>query len=290
MISCSALSIGPAAPLTLSGPRLRVHSVFRSALNLELEGTGRLVSLRGRGGDGLPHEVVLDRAEELERCPIAAGAPVAVTEAAIQLPMGALTLVVDLRGAERLPRRALPSIVRLGAAHRACTEELAAMQRGCELRLEALQRAGAPATVLGARLRDAVLGLAAATRGPLLPLRQAVAALIGLGPGLTPAGDDFLSGFLAAARAGDPAPLTALHQAAEANLGRTGSISAFLLRCAIEGFWPAALVDLAEALAAENGPDALAALGALGRLGHSSGRDLATGFLFGLGRLVPRGS
>ncbi len=288
MICCSALSIGPAASLALSGgPELRVHSAFRSALNLEVEGCGRLVSLRGRSGGGLPHEVVLDRAEELRRRPIAAGTRVAVTEDAIRLPVGPTILLVDLRKAERLPRRALPAIVRLGAAHRACAAELAARQGGCELRIEALGRDSAPATVLAARLRGAARSLAAAARGPPLPLRQAVAALVGLGPGLTPAGDDFLCGFLAAARAADPALLSALHEAAEASLGRTGTLSAFLLRCAIEGFWPTALVDLAEGLAGEREPDALAALGALCRLGHSSGRDLATGLLFGLGCLVP---
>ena len=288
MISCSALSIGPAASLALSGAvALRVHSAFPSVLNLELEGSGRLVSLRAVRGGGLPHEVVLDRAEALEGWELSAGARAEVTEGAIRLPAPSGILVVDLRGAARLPRRTLPPIVHLGAAHRACTQDLAARQEGCELRIDALRRECGAATAMGERLRGAALDLAAAARGPLMPLRRAVAALVGLGPGLTPAGDDFLCGLLAAARAADPALITALGDAVEASLGRTTSIGAFLLRWAVEGFWPTALVDLAEGLAGEREAEALAGLAELCQLGHSSGCDLATGFLFGLGSLVP---
>ncbi len=283
MISCDALSMGPAAWSILSGgPRLRVQGRFASALNLEVEGSGRLVSLRSAGGCGLPHEVVLDRTGELRRWPVAVGARVRLTADALQLPVPSGVVIVDLRHASRLPRRELPAIVRLGAAHRACSGSLAARQGGCDLRLESLRGEAERATTMGERLRVAALGLAAAVRGPSAPLRRAVAALVGLGPGLTPAGDDLLCGFLAAARAADPSLLAVLHPATEASLPRTGDISAFLLRCALEGLWPAALVDLAEALAAERAPEALAALGELCRLGHSSGRDLATGFLFGL--------
>ena len=287
MISCSARSIGPAASLALSGAaRLRVHSVFRSALNLEAEGSGRLVSLRGPAGGGLPHEVVLERAEDFGRWRAATGACAWLGEGAIRLAAGRTAVVVELRHAERIPRRALPAIARPRAAG-ACAAALAELQEalGCELRIASLRREGRVITAMGARLRDAALAVGAAFQGPAAPLREAVAALVGLGPGLTPSGDDFLCGLLAAARASAPGLLPVLEVAAVASLGRTGSISAFLLRCAIEGFWPTPLVDLAEALAADREPEALGALRALCRLGHGSGPDLATGFLFGLERL-----
>jgi hypothetical protein len=105
---------------------------------------------------------------------------------------------------------------------------------------------------------------------------------MGLGVGLTPSGDDFLCGFMAAARACSPELIPVLAAATEAGLHRTSRISGSLIRCAARGFWPAPLVNLAEALAGDRVPDALVALGDLGRLGHSSGADLATGFLFGL--------
>jgi hypothetical protein len=285
MICCSARTIGPAAGLALSGASsLRVHSVFRSSLNLAVEGGERLVSLRGPDGGGLPHEVVLDRPEAFDEWPIAVGSCASVSGDAIRVPVDGGELLVDLRNAVRLPARALPSIPRPGAAHRACVERLSKLQRsaGCELRIEALGPGPAAITAVGVRLREAALALGEAVRDGAQP-RPAGAALIGLGPGLTPSGDDFLCGFLAAVLAAHPALLPALHQAAAASLGRTGGISAFLLRCAIEGFWPASLVDLADALAADQEPDALRALAELCQLGHSSGCDLATGFLYGLG-------
>jgi hypothetical protein len=120
-------------------------------------------------------------------------------------------------------------------------------------------------------------------------LNQAVAALVGLGAGLTPSGDDFLCGFLAAVQAADPELLEdreelvkALNDAARRNLRRTTEVSAGLIRCAVRNFWPRPLVDLAEALAVDREPEALRALEELCSLGHSSGSDMATGFLYGL--------
>jgi len=58
-----------------------------------------------------------------------------------------------------------------------------------------------------------------------------------------------------------------------------GDISASLLRWALLGHWPDPLVDLAEALAEDPVPQSVLALEALCALGHTSGADLATGFL-----------
>ena len=100
---------------------------------------------------------------------------------------------------------------------------------------------------------------------------------------------DFLCGFLAAVRACNPglmedreALVTALNAAVEMELPRTTQISAGLIRCATRNFWPVPLVDLAEALAGDLRHEALQALEEICALGHSSGSDLATGFLFGL--------
>jgi hypothetical protein len=122
---------------------------------------------------------------------------------------------------------------------------------------------------------------------PEAALFRAVASLVGMGAGLTPSGDDFLSGFMAALRvSGRHTLLSALGEAVEVNIDATSEISASLLRCAVAGHWPRPLADLADALAAENGPEALRALDRLCGLGHSSGADLATGFLFGLAVLL----
>lgn len=108
---------------------------------------------------------------------------------------------------------------------------------------------------------------------------RGAAVLVGAGEGLTPAGDDFLAGWLAsrwiegsARGAGDQLiPL----------LGRTNEISAALLAAAAEGQFSRGLVDLASSLTAGS-PTVEAALDALGNLGHSSGLDAAAGLVAGL--------
>jgi hypothetical protein len=280
-----ALAVGPAAAPSLDREvTLRVHGVFASTVNLRADVTGDFVSLVGPAGAILPHAVALEQDEGFPAWGLVPGAPVARVVGGLELPAAAGPIHVDLRSARRLPARPLPIISALGGAHAACRQRLVAFQAaaGTELRLAAVEGAAAPPSVLGAALAGAVRELAG-TMPAGLP--AAVAALVGLGPGLTPSGDDLLAGWLAAARAGARTVLAVgLAQAVEASLPRTSELSAFLLRCAVRGFWPAPLLDVADALAAEREAEALAALGVLCTLGHSSGADLATGFLLGLAR------
>lgn len=107
--------------------------------------------------------------------------------------------------------------------------------------------------------------------------------LIGLGPGLTPAGDDFTGGAMIALRAFGEAALAdriagwALPLAAT----YTGKISRAHLRCAAAGEGHEALHELLRVL--NRGQRAVdRALAALSRIGHSSGRDAAAGALLAL--------
>ena len=110
-----------------------------------------------------------------------------------------------------------------------------------------------------------------------------VSSLIGLGPGLTPSGDDFLCGFMAAVCARDDQKLFAsLAHDIEDNLARTGEISSSMLRWMLLGYWPDPLLDLAEAIAEDREEEAWDAFYRLCDIGHSSGADLAAGFLSGL--------
>lgn len=113
-------------------------------------------------------------------------------------------------------------------------------------------------------------------------VRRAARALIGLGPGLTPSGDDILCGALLASRAWG-GPRTPLSEAlADASL-RTPLLSEALLRHAVRG----ECVPQAHAfLRALSGDGALEpALRELLAVGHHSGGDLARGVLaVGLGR------
>lgn len=298
-----ARAIGPVAAMALSttDASLRVHSVFVGTLNLELDGTAGFVSLMGPSGTGHPHAVALAGPVDFRAWRLLPGSRAFLREDALWLEGEHGRVMVDLGPAERTVVGPLPRMDRLGEAHRVCVARLVELQdrTGCDLRMDGLQQDLPVATGLGRSLRRAALDLGEAaqrctgSRTDAIPgeaarpsLESAVAALLGLGAGLTPAGDDFLCGFMAAARVCRPGLVPALAAAAEAGLHRTGRISGFLVRCAAQGFWPGALVNLAEALVGDQVPEALAALGDLGWLGHSSGLDLATGFLFGLETLL----
>lgn len=177
--------------------------------------------------------------------------------------------------------------------------------------ITALPLAGAALARAVTAAADAPLGFGAllAGRAPEFPLAGAAEAarrlaracadddagaaeraawpLVGLGPGLTPAGDDFVGGAffgrrLAGAGAAWHAAGARIRAAAAA---RTHPISAALLGDLIEGEGWAPLHDLAAALADGADGDALAAARRVTRLGHSSGWDILAGFIAGVGAL-----
>jgi len=127
---------------------------------------------------------------------------------------------------------------------------------------------------------------------------QSALGLVGLGPGLTPSGDDFLCGFMLAAwirtnaRWGETGQLSTaavqsfidgLLEAADGPKPLTSDVSLSFLRLAKRRLFSRSLVALARSFLPGSNDDIFNdALAALGRLGHSSGLDSATGFLFGL--------
>ena len=120
------------------------------------------------------------------------------------------------------------------------------------------------------------------------PVPGAVGSLIGLGPGLTPSGDDLLGGCLIALRrTGRRGQAEALGDAAlTAARTATGRISLAHLACAAQGLGAAALHDALEAVVAVgdggDGGDADAALTALDGVGHCSGWDALAGAVLAL--------
>jgi hypothetical protein len=109
--------------------------------------------------------------------------------------------------------------------------------------------------------------------------------LIGLGPGLTPAGDDFVGGAFFArtafGRIRTPAAdwTQAMERVRAMAAQRTHPVSAVLLADLLAGEAHAPLHDLATALAADAIAAAVAAAARLVRIGHTSGWDLLAGFL-----------
>jgi hypothetical protein len=130
-------------------------------------------------------------------------------------------------------------------------------------------------------------GIAAAlarfrTAGEVEPL----AGLIGLGEGLTPSGDDVVTGILAGLdllQDADPAAGTARGRLVEALtpdvLGRTPLLSSQMLRAAVQGLYAEPVLELLDALHAPSAPHASLAEASnrLLAMGHRSGRDTLRG-------------
>jgi hypothetical protein len=126
--------------------------------------------------------------------------------------------------------------------------------------------------------RDRV-GPAVTTIGRLEPLdalKAAARTLGGLGPGLTPAGDDALSGILFAFRAMGGATVEAALVAVARSV-HTNDIGAAVLQSAAAGFHIEPVHDLVMAAAGGDPPAAARAAADLDRFGSSSGADIAYG-------------
>jgi Protein of unknown function (DUF2877) len=120
----------------------------------------------------------------------------------------------------------------------------------------------------------------------------AISRLIGFGPGLTPAGDDFLVGFLAALRstAGNDEPLRAFRAGVAAFVAsvaaQTNLISRTYLEAACEGEVSEPLAALAAAIGQADAREALRAAKSALSVGASSGAAASYGFLAGIRALT----
>jgi len=141
--------------------------------------------------------------------------------------------------------------------------------------VDAVARAAAPALLaLSGWLARCVVEPEAGAPAP------AIAGLLGLGPGLTPCGDDLLVGVLVALAAWRrDAAVRALGGLLAPQLAHaTSEISAAHLRAAIEGEAVEPIHRCIGALTEEGG-DPQACLDALARYGHTSGWDALAGVL-----------
>ena len=132
------------------------------------------------------------------------------------------------------------------------------------------------------RAAAAIAGLLGAhAGGDMRGVQGHAAALCGLGPGLTPAGDDWLAGWLVGLRLVSPG--SDLHGAGEAVLeaaeGRTTMLSLAFLRCAARGEVAEPWHALLAALAAGTATNVETAAARVLCFGATSGADMLTGFL-----------
>lgn len=260
--------------------RARVHSVFLRACNIETE-AGELVTVVSPGSGNLPHGI---------RCaaPFARlrqGQAANLESATLHFP--AAQILVDFSRAAVWNGRvaAVSPGLRGAEAQRVLRDH--APDQGVALALfssarlhSALERA------LLARMARTLPILARATEtrdaGAVV---SALSALVGLGPGLTPAGDDFIVGYLAAlwSRSRHEPGIAALLRALAVPVGQmsllTNAISRQMLLDALQGHFAERLTEVVRCICAV-GDVAGATMRAL-EVGHSSGADALCGLLFG---------
>ena len=132
-------------------------------------------------------------------------------------------------------------------------------------------------------LREMVPNLKDLT-GFLVPVRAVksvddLLALAGRGRGLTPAGDDFLMGWMLRAWLDHPAPEVVCRQVVEGAAPRTTTLAAAMLRAAARGECDAAWHALLSALAGDDAGTLAPAVERVLAHGHTSGADTLAGFL-----------
>jgi Protein of unknown function (DUF2877) len=260
-----------------------VHSVFRRACNIRTD-SGDLLTLLASELGNVPHGIRIRAPAGLAFADhLRAGQRVGCRGAVLRIADS--ELAVDLSTA-RVWRSELESV------------ELArpAVADAWEVAWRTLpRRRGLDRDLLLPTVHDRGLALAEASRA--LDIDRATAAirtLIGCGPGLTPAGDDQIVGFLAGlwtSRGDDPARrrlLAALSAAVHLAAAGTGEISRAYLRHATLGNIAEPLARLAGAIGsgAPAGEVEDAAIRALG-VGHTSGGDGVLGLLLGIQAFGP---
>ena len=252
----------------------RVHSVYRSTLNVSID--AQLVTLATSDVDPGPRTMVLAVAP----LPVVlAGESVRVHEG--QLIVAGQRVVWD--SAARIscvppPTDPHPATVRVAAT--VSVEGLRQALRGADAFTRvATERAWSTAAALAQSLRTASRS----------EIEEFVSALVGLGPGLTPAGDDLLAGILlgtsqAASTSGERR--AELADATADCLSQTNEISAAFLVDAIAGKGRRALVRaIAELASPQPRVDRFTDVV---RLGHTSGPALLAGTIAGLTGTLPK--
>lgn len=254
--------------------RGRVHSVFCRAVNL-VNAEGWLVTLSARTVDDAPDTLVIDVAALAGSC--GTGDP-AASEGGT-LGIGAHTRV-DFAGARQweASRPRWP----VGAS------DLHFRFAAVRDRLRAIEatRTSVLAHTTAALIARRTAALHDALRaGDADAARAQAFALVGLGPGLTPSGDDFLVGFFAALHVAD-APgarwRTLGKDVAARAAARTNAISFAALRAAAEGRMRSTISTLLSESMSGSPASTDAALDAVLAIGSTSGADLAGGAIAGL--------
>jgi len=290
-----ALSIGMhVPPHPFSGT---VHSVFRQACNLWLE-PGTLLTLLPCQKGNIPHGIRLDTSSHsVFPQVLRVGQPVACRGGILRIDGDDYS--IDLRNARHwhVDLQTTQIDCRRSAHTQAWAiawSELHTYHQKSDLSrimegFSSSEGSSAASEVLLQQSAHAVPALLQATRNfQFEDARTSIRLLIGLGPGLTPSGDDFLVGYVAGlwCTAGtNPSRmrfLMALGSELSEASRNTNEISRAYLRSAVKGHVSEALAKLAQQLnQANNMSSVRAATQAALQVGHTSGSDGVLGMLLG---------
>ena len=122
---------------------------------------------------------------------------------------------------------------------------------------------------------------------PIIPDKEAIASLIGLGPGLTPSGDDFLGGMLIALHiCGEKLVKKNLFVQIESLIDSTGPVSSTHLNAAAHGEGSHSLHQLLNMLLEGNEAYLELGIDSINQIGHTSGWDALAGAVVVLRQFV----
>ena len=274
-----------------------VHSIFESVLNLETR--NGLITVGGPSVGPLPHGLSISRELDYRSLGLRSGQLVILERHRIRIPGS--NIEIDLSGATPWSPR-LP-VISQGVAQARWRDRAADMRRLAATAVRARPGAGDGIGALIDLDHGPSIGAVARIAGPRLeclaqavrtgdPAAAGVAAesLVGLGPGLTPSGDDALVGMAAAVTAmAGPEALDAsfLGSVAESAPTRTTMVSATFLRHASAGQFSASVHQLMGVLIGPDASDARTTIERCVAYGATSGADMLVGALLGLDALAP---
>ncbi len=290
-----ALSVGiQVPPHPFSGT---VQSVFRQACNVRLT-SHRLLTLLHSEKDNVPHGIRLNTSSQpVFQDLFRVGQSVACRGGILRIdgPEFSIDLRtarlwhIDLKGLHIDLRRCDQAQAWAMAWSKLTTDHRKSGLSGIMEGFSPSERPPAPSEVLLQQSAHAVPALLQATRNfQVEDAGTCIRLLIGLGPGLTPSGDDFLVGYLAGlwSTAANSSSRTQFLAALDAEISETArntnEISCAYLRSAAKGHVSEPIAKLAQQLnQANNIGNVRAATQAALQVGHTSGADGVLGLLLG---------
>jgi hypothetical protein len=285
-----ASSVSDAVPRRIAHARineLRVHSIHRSVVNITT--ADGLLTVASPEAGGLPNGILANLGPDFRMIGLEAGMIVQASDANIRVPDAGLKIRLDA-ASRWSPRFQLSDEVADVATER---------WRRRTAATRTIAQARASAGGFGALLREdathddhlGIVGvvrpvvaelMAALETGDRSAAAQLATGLIGLGPGMTPSGDDALVGIEAALHALDWPAAGFLALAMDDVEDRTTALAATLLRHAAAGEFAERLHTLLAALVGSDDETIVTAIDRAVAWGATSGTDCLLGVLIGL--------